>query len=157
MIENEEGSIMVEAAIIFPIVIVVVFVLITMTLIVHDLYVSRLMLEVIDEQCYDVNIENEIEERMLTTSFNSDQVYTEESVKDNQQDKAINYSISYRIPFIGNKDYDYISQSYTTDGLKKIMLVELTGDIFDDLTISKAVKDKYELLLKSVMSELEND
>jgi len=160
IIVNEEGSIMVEAAIIFPIIIIVVFALITFSLIVHDVYVSRLLIDVISEESHEVDVKGEIDKRIMAKHFVKKVTISNKSERSEaigNEHKIVKNSITYDIPFVGVKNYEYEGELFKDELIQKIMLIEMTGDIFDDLTMSKGVKDKYDLLLKSVMSGLEND
>lgn len=160
MLKDEKGSMVVEAAIVFPIVLLVVLVLITLSIVVHDIYVSRLLIDVIDEESHQVNISSEISERVLGKHIIKSSVLYD-SVKKNEgmgKDEVIRKSIaSYEIPWLGVKSYRFNKLLYNEELIKKVMIIEMSGDIFDDFTISKLSKDKYKQLIKSVLAGLKND
>jgi len=160
MFKEEKGSMIIEGAIVLPIVLVVVLVLITLSIVVHDVYVSKLLLAVIDERNHQVNVEEEIKKRVIGKTLIKKNDVLEEVISVNRVGKeelVKRNFIYFDIPFIGEQRYEQSELIFKKDLLKKIMIVEMTGDIFDDLTISKAGKDKYKVLLKSVLEGLEKD
>lgn len=154
---NEEGTLMVEAAIIFPIILIVVLIFITLSIVIHDTYVSRLALSVLDSDSIQANIIDEIETNVIhATNIRKVTLNTDEKNNIFSKEKKA-WVMDYDFPFVGKIEYESSNIEKSHDLKHKIMIIELAGDIFDELTMSQAGKDKFDLLLKSILTSLEYD
>ena len=154
--KDEKGSMMVEAAIIFPLILLVLLALITSSIIIHDIFVSQLIVTTFDKNSHSYNIETEIKERVIALNvIKNIEVSEYEDLEENKS--IITSEIDYSVPLLGERKS--VGKRIVRENklLQKIMLIELTGDIFDDLTLARTSKDQYEKMLKLVISGLEKE
>ena len=155
MYKDEKGSMMVEAAIVFPLILLVLLALITLSIIIHDIFVSQLIITTFDKSSHSYKIETEIEKRVIALNVIK-KIEVNEYEDLEKKESRIKSEIDYAVPLLGERKSISIKVSNEKEYLQKIMLIEMTGDIFDDLTLAQTSKDQYEKMLKLVISGLEN-
>lgn len=150
---DDTGSLIIEASIILPIIIVVVLILITFSICVHDTYVSKGIVQVHNEGAHSVLVSNQIKERVIGGNIATRKTIS----KPETTTKITKYKQYYGVPFMGVKTQEFEDVESTTDHLKKIMMIEMTTDIIDELTFVGLDIDVYDHLKEVVLSGLEND
>ncbi len=158
LLENQQGSIIIETAIILPIVFVIILSLLTLSLLVHDKYVADLWTSayiheegIINKGNEEVNIDK------ILKSVASKRIVKTDEIKFEYYEGIVTVNNNYDLPFLGKKNESL--KRYKIDRikpLKNIKTIELIEDVFDYLTFSDPVRTKYNTLLKTVRAILES-
>jgi hypothetical protein len=153
---KEKGSLIIEGAIVFPLVMIFILLLITLAIMLHDRYVFELTAKVLMESS-DTYTTTEMKEllakRTITDPNNFDiRAYA------NNTDKKGGYNLTYSLDLpVLQKQTSFTSfQSLNKEPLRDIMYIELVEDTIDSFSISEVVKSNHRKVLDSVLSALES-
>ncbi len=161
IINSEKGSILIEGAIIIPIVLIVIIGMMTLAFVFHDIYVSDVFLQTYiegysdnkeftdyidrkfdDGGTYIERTQNKLILKDITTKYSNEHI---------RLDKKIDTMV------LGEKIYqtdEYDLKS--VERLNNVKQIEVLVDAFDSLSISDLVHTKYTMSLKTIMDLLES-
>lgn len=165
-IKEDQGSILIESAIIYPIIIIVIFLLISVTLVLHDRYITEMTVRVnamslttqSDDVLYSVQNTELANSRIGTTDrlkidmIQSQKMRNEKIAKQILIKDETKYFLSDT--FIFNKAYTV--DLYPFNGMKIMYKTELVSDIFDTVEVTKTIKDAYYDRLDAIFNVLES-
>jgi len=164
-IKNDGGSILVEAAIIYPIVLLVLFGLISATLVLHDHYVTEVGLDVELMGDYtnkeSISSGNQLNDLRI---INSSQL---ELKPKNKGDYINGKWTSQRIIYLYDdtiyplkKLYHFqmneVVVDYSKNSMPMIRYIDLIDDIFDTVSLPNTIKKTYDNSLTSIFEALES-
>lgn len=159
-LEDENGSAMVEAAMIFPVVMITILVMITFGMVLHDTYVGEMTVRVLAESygMTDVETMNENAGRRLIMR------HDEETVRRHmgggtrgEAGGEFRINRESRLPFIGKiSREDQRIKVERSDPKETVMMVELTRDTLESISMPKAVREMYGRLIGNILTALES-
>lgn len=169
---NNQGSMIVESAIIFPIILVVLFSIITATIVLYDHFVTEMGLTVLS------TINNT---SILGEEKNKDRSYESQDLLDklrigNLEDLSVTvqkdpnrieyFCKKYVMKIVDNTEYPFRTLPrftqvkeltiYELNMMSLIYKIELVSDIFETLEISKNIKDGYLETIDTIFGALES-
>jgi len=164
-LKNDCGSILVEAAIIYPIILLVLFGLISATLVLHDHYVTEvaLVVEIMGDYTNKETMSG-IEQINELRIINSEQL---ELISMNKGGYVNGERTSHRVIYLYDdtiyplkKLFHYqmeeVVVDYSKNSMPMIRYVDLIDDIFDTVSLPNSIKKTYDDSLTSIFEALES-
>lgn len=165
IIKKDQGSIYVEAALIYPLILIVLFGLISATLVLHDHYVTEVSLEVATfaankkvskpEMLAELGKKriNNVDSLVVISSDSNDLVYNKYNEKRTWSIiDTSKYPLSRFFPF----KMEETIVDYSNNPMPMIRQIDLIADIFDTVTLPNTIKNKYDQTLTSLFDALES-
>jgi hypothetical protein len=154
--KDEQGSTILEAALIYPIVLIILFGLISATLVLHDHYVTEASLEielfVKPDTLMDSFVKQEDEqsfETMRIGNSKSIQLTFEDTSSDlrealsNRRVLRIKDRTTYPLSQVFSFGMDEVVVDYSNNPMNIVRQIDLMSDIFDTVTLPNEIKTNY--------------
>jgi len=156
ILNDQKGSFIVEASIIFPIVFVVTMIMITLAIMLHDTYVTELTSEVLIESTPDIS------NAELIAKTKSRTIITTALIDINAtrlNKNNVYYKIEYSTSILdgSTSQKKIFINAERNDPLQKLRMIDLAGDIIDSIALPKMIKEGHEKALESVFTALKYD
>lgn len=169
-LKSNQGSIILESAIIFPIVIVILLCIISATIVLYDHYVTEVSVIVMHTVTEDsINMNEMANNSQLEKILGEVRIGSFEQLILEEQSEGkslVFYREKGKIRVIDNTEYPFFSSSFfvrehdayvmNLNMMSLIYKIELVSDVFETVEITQKTKDKYIETLDAIFGALES-